>query len=168
MGPNATTAINMSNVQLSLITRSRRQRGVTLIELMIVVAIIAILSAIAIPGYQSYVTESRRSTAQGQMVQLKAVLERFFSDNNDYALIVLNDTTGNFPDHLPIDSANHAARHYDLAITERDGTPFDPGNVVANDYLITATPPASSPQNGDGTMTLDSVGTKTHAGNNHW
>lgn len=153
----------MSNVHLSKIVASRRHRGVTLIELMVVVAIIAILAAIAIPGYQSYVTESRRNVAQGQMVEMGATLERFFSDNNDYTLFPIGDGAGNmFPDHVPID-APHASATYTLGLSDENGAGATPS---ANGYTITAT--ATGSQLGDGDLTLDSRGAKTHDGNPGW
>jgi type IV pilus assembly protein PilE len=97
---------------------ANRHTGITLIELMVVAAIIAILAAIAVPMYGSYVTESRRTTAQGQMTELAAVLERFFSDNTTYVGFPLGDVAGGgflFPDHLPRD-APHANRNYDITL----------------------------------------------------
>jgi type IV pilus assembly protein PilE len=121
---------------------------------MVVVAIVAIIGAIAVPSYQNYVREARRSTAQGQMVELQSVLERFFSDNNTYVGFPLGDAAGNmFPDHLPRD-APHAARAYDLAVV-----------LAAASYTITATPTGG--QAGDGVMTLASTGAKTWDENNN-
>ena len=51
------------------------QQGFTLIELMIVVAIIAILAAIAIPQYQNYVARSQMSRAMGEVGALKTAVE---------------------------------------------------------------------------------------------
>ena len=133
---------------------SDRQRGITLIELMVVVAIIAILVAIAAPMYANYITEARRKTAQGQMVQVAAVLERFFSDNNTYAGFPLGDGAGNlFPDHLPRD-VPHANRYYDVTIPVQ--TP--------NAFTIQAD--ALNQQAGDGLMTLTSTGAKARDENN--
>lgn len=53
-----------------------KQHGFTLVELMIVVAIMGILAAIAYPAYQRYVLESRRAEAQAQLVEWSIRLER--------------------------------------------------------------------------------------------
>ena len=131
-------------------SQRKRQQGITLVELMVVVAIIGILASIAVPSYQNYVRESRRSTAQAQLVELSTKLERFFSDNNTYVGFPLGDAGGNmFPDHLPSD-APHANRTYDLAFAVLNAT----------SYTITATPTAGSAQAGDGFLQYTSTGAK--------
>lgn len=57
----------------------KKQQGFTLIELMIVVAIIAILAAIAIPQYQNYVARSQITRAMGEAGQLKTAVEDCFN-----------------------------------------------------------------------------------------
>jgi prepilin-type N-terminal cleavage/methylation domain-containing protein len=69
----------MNNVRLQ-----RKQAGFTLIELMIVVAIIAILAAIALPIYNNYVTRSKLTDAQNGLSATRVLMEQYFQDNRQY------------------------------------------------------------------------------------
>lgn len=69
---------------------SKPQQGFTLIEVMVVVAVIAILSAIAIPSYTQYVTKARRSDARVSLMKLAQLQEAYYSSNNQYALTFTN------------------------------------------------------------------------------
>lgn len=63
---------------------TNRPAGFTLIELMIVVSIISIIMAIAIPSYNSYVGKSRCAQAQADLLELAQWMERRYSSNFDY------------------------------------------------------------------------------------
>lgn len=60
------------------------QSGFTLIEVMVVVAIVGILAAIAYPSYQEIVRQTRRADAYSALMEIMARQERFFTDNNSY------------------------------------------------------------------------------------
>lgn len=62
----------------------RRERGVTLVELMIVVAILGILASVAIPSYSSYVIRTKRTEAKTALMGLAQRMERCYTVNNNY------------------------------------------------------------------------------------
>jgi type IV pilus assembly protein PilE len=66
------------------------QLGVTLIELMVVVAIVAILSAFAYPSYDRYVIKTKRSVAQSALLQVADRQQQFFMDNKRFAADLTN------------------------------------------------------------------------------
>jgi type IV pilus assembly protein PilE len=63
----------------------RKQRGFTLIELMIVVAIIAILAGIALPNYNDYVLKGKLAEASSQLTTLQNRMEQYYQDNRMYS-----------------------------------------------------------------------------------
>ncbi|RZA07773.1 MAG: prepilin-type N-terminal cleavage/methylation domain-containing protein, partial [Moraxellaceae bacterium] len=62
----------------------RKDSGFTLIEVMVTVAIVAILAAIAIPNYSQYVQKTRRTDAQEKLLDMAAQQERWFFTKNQY------------------------------------------------------------------------------------
>ena len=62
-----------------------KSAGMTLIELMIVVAIVALLASIAVPSYRQYVLRANRIEATTALLQLAAAQEKFYLQNNTYA-----------------------------------------------------------------------------------
>ena len=66
-------------------TMLKRSTGVTLMELMITLAIVAILAAVAIPGYRQYSTRGHRTEGAMALTQIAARQEQFYLQNNTYA-----------------------------------------------------------------------------------
>ncbi|MEQ8428080.1 MAG: type IV pilin protein [Gammaproteobacteria bacterium] len=124
--------------------RHTKQLGITLIELMIVVAIIGILGAIAYPAYTQYVERSKRSEARAALMDAAARLERFYSDNNRYALA---DNT--FPAAANVLTTSENG-HYTLTLSST-GT--------YQDFTITAAPQTFTDTT-CGNLTLQANGTK--------
>ncbi len=143
----------------------RKLQGFTLIELMIVVAIIGVIAAIAYPSYNGYVTKSKRTVGQSILTQVANRQEQFFMDNKTYTGDLTNLGYGASP--LPVDS---------------DGQPNGSGEIVytvsvqdgwtANSYTLQAVPSGShAGRDTDcGTLTLTNTGVKaaSGAGANCW
>ena len=78
--------------------RSTAQAGFTLIELMIVVAIIGVISAIALPSYNSYMTKSRRADAKVALTKMADAQERWYLQNSTYTKEVTDVGGATSPD----------------------------------------------------------------------
>jgi type IV pilus assembly protein PilE len=63
---------------------NRKHLGLTLIELVITLAILAILTAVAVPAYKGYIAESRKIEGRNNLAALKLAEEEFFLENNSY------------------------------------------------------------------------------------
>ena len=61
-----------------------KQRGMTLIELLLVIVILGIIVSIALPGYQDSVRKARRADSQAVMLELAQWMERFYTENGRY------------------------------------------------------------------------------------
>jgi type IV pilus assembly protein PilE len=71
---------------MAKLTHSPKKDGFTLIEVMIVIAVIGILMAIAIPNYQEYLLRAKLTDAGSSLSQLRVRLEQYFQDNRSYDL----------------------------------------------------------------------------------
>lgn len=128
------------------------ERGVTLIELMITVVIVAILAAIAYPSYTQYVLRSHRTAAKTALHDMASRQERFFTTNNTYGttMAALGYPAGA---SVPVpDASNH---YYDLSINA----------VNATTYTLQAAPAGSQVNDAEcGTFTLDQLGNQGISG----
>jgi len=99
-----------------------RQRGVTLIELIIVVIIVGILASVAIPSYRAYVIRSQRADAKDALLALATAQEKHYLQCNSYATDIANATDCAAGELNSPDASRNG--WYDLAIDAADATGF--------------------------------------------
>ncbi len=142
-----------------------RQQGMTLLELMIVVVILGIIAAIAIPGYQGYTKRARRSDAQIALTKVANQQERYFTECTHYAMTVAGaracGTAGNANSILgELDTSPEG--HYTINMVAGNLSGNCTGGTAAFTcgYTITATPKSTGPQASDGKFRIDALGAK--------
>jgi len=134
----------------------RIHRGFTLIELMIVVIVISVLAAIAIPSYSAYITRSKRAAARTAIQNTAQMQERFFTQNNGYLAVAAGGTPPAGWVNWVGDS--YANRYYDLTVSIVAGT-----TTTAPAFTISAAPTNGFNDNLCGTLSLASTGLQTPA-----
>lgn len=145
------TALIMKNLKCSKGCQ-RRSAGFTLIELMIAVAIVAILAAIAYPSYLEQIRKSRRTDAKAALLDLAARQERYMTTHNTYTKIAADLGYGGV---FPIDVSSGSSVFYQLNVPTATATAF----------TATATPAgAQTADTKCGTYTVDQLGAQGSSG----
>lgn len=125
----------------SLAQRNSQSHGFTLVEVMIVVAILGILAAIAYPNYQRYVLKTKRTDMMVEMTNIAAQIESRKLAQGSYSNIsasVQTDFKGDYP--------KQGAAMYAVTVAPVP---------LTSQWKITATPKTNSQMGTDGTLTLD-------------
>jgi type IV pilus assembly protein PilE len=106
----------------SSMSNRQRMKGITLIELMTVIVIVAVLGTIAVSSYRSYLIRTNRTEARMSLLRIQAAQEKFFLQNNRYAT---NDELGDPPpDGLGIDDTTPSGFYTIALVDDESGTRY--------------------------------------------
>lgn len=139
---------------------TQKQRGFTLIELMIVVAIIGVIAAIAYPMYTQYVTKTKRVIGTSMLTQVSGRQEQFYVDNKQYATDLTDIGYPANPFYVDNNNnplaANNAGAIYQVVLRRSAANAYTLQAIPVNQQLAADTK--------CGTLSLDNLGTKGETG----
>ena len=137
---------------------SDNDRGFTLIEIMIVVAIIGVLVAIAYPSYQRYVIKTKRTDMMSEMQNIASQIESRKLAQGSYSNISAQVKTD-----FAIAYPRQGTQLYDVTINPITLTP--PNNILTATWVIIAEPKQNAQMKSDGNLTLNYQGVKCRIAN---
>jgi type IV pilus assembly protein PilE len=144
------------NMQTSSRHSTAPAAGFTLIEVMITVAIIAILAAIAMPSYEQYLRKSRRADAQSFMQEVVARQQHFLLDRRAFGSDITSATTA-VPAGLGMTVPGNVSGFYGVVMATDNA-------VAPPTFTVTATPSGKQAYDTCGTLTINQSGAKTASG----
>lgn len=139
---------------MGLFRTIRRQRGMTLLELLAVIVILGILASIAVPTYRKYLIRAQRSEAKIALLQLQTAQEKFYMQNNSFT----ENITAASPNGLGLPATTETGKYVIDVEVDDDG----------QTYVATASPRAGGGQSDDkdcGSFTINHRGTKGNVDN---
>lgn len=135
--------------------KHHRINGFSLIELMIVVVIVGILAAIAMPSYSNYVIRGSRAAAQTELLEMASQQEKIYLNSNAYTANVTTAYNGTSAGGLGRTSGKTPDGKYALSLSG-----------VGQTYTIAAAPVAGTNQAGNGCLTIQENGLRQWHENN--
>jgi len=137
---------------------SRSQHGITLIELMVVVAVVGILAMIAVPSYRQYVVKSNRAAAEAFIMSVANKQEQYMLDARTYAGVAADPGDSSGLTTLGLSAPNDVSKNYNIKIGAVSNAPPT--------YKITAEPTGSQATNDTqcGSVSINQAGTKAISG----
>lgn len=124
------------------VRQTENERGFTLIEMLIVIAIIGVLAAIAYPTYTQFIERARRADARAVLLEAAQFMERRFTESRSYVGITLPTSLSAAP--------REGAAWYSIAAS----------NLTATTYTLTATPRSGWTPKSCGSLSLDQLGVR--------
>jgi type IV pilus assembly protein PilE len=147
-------------MNLEFLARRARNRGFTLIDLVIALAIIAILLKVALPNYQAYIVRSSRQAAQGELVALAQAQEKIFLNSNSYTSSVTGAYTGQSTGGLGVPASSATCTSGSPGKSKDDRYAICV-TATATTFTLTAIPKTGTPQANDGNLTINEQGVRT-------
>jgi type IV pilus assembly protein PilE len=128
-----------------------RNRGFTLVELMITVAILGVVASIALPSYKTHLVKAARVQAQSEMLEMASMQEKIYLNSTSYTANVTTAYNGSAAGGLGRTSGTTNDGKYALSLSVGTG---------AQTFLLTATPVVGKSQEGNGNLTISETGQK--------